>query len=816
MTSALMGKKTSTVTGIVVISLLFGLPLFSELDSDDLHNDEAVYSYTVDRVLEHGNWLWLDYIPAGDVEPVVYTKQPSLKLWIVALGIKLGLLPHNEFGFRFWDALFGAITFVYVFLIGRRLVDSVCGFAAVFLLFTHPLLLFDHGLRSNVMEAALVLAYSGGIYHFLAWSDSSLSSNRWRDILAAVGWFTFAFLTKGIAAIFLPTIIIVAALSFAEWRGRLRADARRWAGGSLGALLLIAPWFVVQHSLHGSDFWQDFVGLNIYDRFLGDYVPDHHKAWSYYFDALQEQLRTHAALAWVIGGALLWLVESFRRRWCGGFLILLWYLLPIGIISIPAAKLYHYSYPFLPAVALVGAYPVALLVRLARGHRLGAFWGDAPVTRAWWEHTKAFVSRLSAWRAVRACLLVGLTGSVVVVSASLWGETRLELGGVLLFPVASFGLPAIVGVVCLAGLLPARYVVPFFAGACALYTWPVHQYAATLERFDVHPRPLGDVRDCVLQHYATLTAAEPGRVSRVYVHLPGAEGLTNNYYYYYSALDEWERLDPPSDPDLFTRLFVPGREALTIIFQEDYAVFLDRIGTSALSEELRDMAAVRQDPTLIGDNHRRLLRDALPGAVRVGGNGTSPVILLLPGPMASCADVGISAGAAPLVVPAAPGPWRAAYYANAELAGEPTVVVTNATIDFAWGEGAPRGDIPRNDFSVRWDTCLRVDEPVRAAFVLGSDDGAYLLVDDRTIIDNGGNHIFVTKTGEVELAPGVHHLKVRYSESSGGAGVRLTGDGGLLAPERLALPTNDRASPCDPADGAHDAPPVGSIATLGS
>jgi len=107
-------------------------------------------------------------------------------------------------------------------------------------------------------------------------------------------------------------------------------------------------------------------------------------------------------------------------------------------------------------------------------------------------------------------------------------------------------------------------------------------------------------------------------------------------------------------------------------------------------------------------------------------------------------------------------------------------------------------------------------DPVRAAFVLGSDDGAHLLVDDRTIIDNGGNHIFVTKTGEVELVPGVHHLEVRYSESSGGAGVRLTGDGGLLAPERLALPTNDRASSCDPADGAHDARPVGSIATLGS
>ena len=352
MISALRGKNTSAVAGVVVVSLLFGLPLFIELGSSDLGNDEAIYAYAVDRVLEHGDWLSLDYIPhvrsiAGPdraMEPGLFVYQPPLKLWMIAAGIKIGLLPHNEFGFRFLDAFFGAIAFVYVFLIGRRLVDSVCGVAAVFLLFTHQTLVFSHGLRSNVLDAALVVAYSGGIYHFLAWSDSSLSSSRWRHILAVMGWFTLASLSKGIAAIFLPAIIGLVALSFAEWRGRLRVDAWRWMVGALGALVLIAPWFVVQHSLHGSYFWQEFFGLSIYSRFLGDFVPEHHRAWNFYFDALRRQLSTNAALAWVIGGAVLWLVESVRRRWRGGFLILLWYLLPIGIISIGAAKLYHYSY----------------------------------------------------------------------------------------------------------------------------------------------------------------------------------------------------------------------------------------------------------------------------------------------------------------------------------------------------------------------------------------------------------------------------------------------------------------------------------------
>jgi hypothetical protein len=104
---------------------------------------------------------------------------------------------------------------------------------------------------------------------------------------------------------------------------------------------------------------------------------------------------------------------------------------------------------------------------------------------------------------------------------------------------------------------------------------------------------------------------------------------------------------------------------------------------------------------------------------------------------------------------------------------------------------------------------------VRATFELGSDDGAYLLVDGRTIIDNGGNHIFLTETGEIELAPGVHHLELRYSESTGGAGVTLRENRGLLAQARLTLPTIDSATPCASAQREQDESPVEPTATPG-
>ncbi|MBA3297948.1 MAG: hypothetical protein H0U19_13545, partial [Acidobacteria bacterium] len=129
-----------------LVLIAFCFPLFIGLDSADLDNDEAIYAYAVESILTTGDWMSPLISPTTDV---VFLEKPHLKFWIVALPIRLGLLPYNEFGLRFWDALFGAAAFVYVFLIGRRLAGPLCGVVAVLVLFAHRPLLFEHGLRST-------------------------------------------------------------------------------------------------------------------------------------------------------------------------------------------------------------------------------------------------------------------------------------------------------------------------------------------------------------------------------------------------------------------------------------------------------------------------------------------------------------------------------------------------------------------------------------------------------------------------------------------------------------------------------------------
>ena len=81
--------------------------MFNGLGRIDLENDESIYSYAVDSILETGDWP----NPRSSPGPSsIFLEKPPLKFWIVAVPIRLGLLPHDEFGLRFWDAVFGSLA----------------------------------------------------------------------------------------------------------------------------------------------------------------------------------------------------------------------------------------------------------------------------------------------------------------------------------------------------------------------------------------------------------------------------------------------------------------------------------------------------------------------------------------------------------------------------------------------------------------------------------------------------------------------------------------------------------------------------------
>jgi len=81
------------------------------------------------------------------------------------------------------------------------------------------------------------------------------------------------------------------------------------------------------------------------------------------------------------------------------------------------------------------------------------------------------------------------------------------------------------------------------------------------------------------------------------------------------------------------------------------------------------------------------------------------------------------------------------------------------------------GVCPGENRSITFETSFRLKEPRTCVFTTESDDGSGVFVDGRLVVDNDlqGTHGAETKTGKVDLAPGVHNLLVKYFNGPGDA-----------------------------------------------
>src|SRR5262245_35510698 len=74
---------------------------------------------------------------------------------------------------------------------------------------------------------------------------------------------------------------------------------------------------------------------------------------------------------------------------------------------------------------------------------------------------------------------------------------------------------------------------------------------------------------------------------------------------------------------------------------------------------------------------------------------------------------------------------------------------------------------PPATFSAVWSGAVIVLRGGTYPFAIVSDDGSWLDVDGREIIDNGGHHGVRNATGSIHLEPGVHAILIRYFQDGG-------------------------------------------------
>ena len=110
--------------------------------------------------------------------------------------------------------------------------------------------------------------------------------------------------------------------------------------------------------------------------------------------------------------------------------------------------------------------------------------------------------------------------------------------------------------------------------------------------------------------------------------------------------------------------------------------------------------------------------------------------------------------------------FSAEYFGNAHWARPATFTAIDRRLDTTtlgdrWSDALPAA------FSVRWIGYVAIDAPGTYGCATTSDDGSRISIDNTLVVDNGGPHGPVTRSGSIALARGSHLLVIEYAQEGG-------------------------------------------------
>lgn len=118
--------------------------------------------------------------------------------------------------------------------------------------------------------------------------------------------------------------------------------------------------------------------------------------------------------------------------------------------------------------------------------------------------------------------------------------------------------------------------------------------------------------------------------------------------------------------------------------------------------------------------------------------------------------------------------WKGEYFSNPDLEGEPTVVRDDEQINFDWGNGSPAPEIPADNFSARWTRTVE-DVPAGTYRLNGRfDNRVRIWIDDVLVVDQWRESGVRTVNVDVNVAAGLHNLRVEYGHLAGQSVAQLS------------------------------------------
>lgn len=145
--------------------------------------------------------------------------------------------------------------------------------------------------------------------------------------------------------------------------------------------------------------------------------------------------------------------------------------------------------------------------------------------------------------------------------------------------------------------------------------------------------------------------------------------------------------------------------------------------------------------------------------------------------------------------------WRAVYWNNTTLSGQPAFFQDETTLDHNWGLGSPDPSVNDSNFSARWTRI--VDLPAgRYRFSVSGDDGVRVYVNDDLFLNGWWDHGVRTFTTDRDMPAGHHEIRVEFYERYGAAVVKFSLETLSVSPPGSPTPT---PTPVPPPSGK---PPI--------
>lgn len=270
--------------------------------------------------------------------PDYWYAKPPLSTWVTALGCHL--FDNKFLGARFFFLMASALLLLLTFLHARRLANTNAGLFAALLVVTAVGLVVRHGLRTADPDALLMVEVSAAM---LALSFEK----RWSVALA---WLLLgvAFLTKSFHA--MPYGLVVFVYTLVLWR-RQKLTLPEVLLLPWLFLIPVLPWAWARWQFDGSRFFEIMFFYDVLKR-SSEVIEGHQASVLLYVDDLF-RVFTIPILLTICGLCSRRVRDAIRSP--DLLLILLWIGLPLLVYSVAKTRLYWYTYPIYPAVAIFAA-----------------------------------------------------------------------------------------------------------------------------------------------------------------------------------------------------------------------------------------------------------------------------------------------------------------------------------------------------------------------------------------------------------------------------------------------------------------------------